>query len=631
MTYDERMEKHQEMREKLMTEEDIKLTDRYMDWFKSSWQDKESRGLFDKWELADLYWEGDVNLPESDDDPGSNTNIINPNIEGQVALTVEHNISILANPREPSDVPFAEHAQIIGQFIIDKNKMRKKLEVFARRRKKFGLGIISVMWNPKALDKMGLPEFKCWNPAYVFFDPNITDVYDIQSGRFVIAVCNKSIFWAEETFGEDKATAILPAYHPMESEWLFGEESSEHDDITRDNYMHMFVFTKKKGKIRLIQMSSCGIKLWDSEEHSSIVFPKDIYPFFICPDMAREGTTYAKSTAELLFHIQDLINDLDDQIRINARLTGNIQKVVGTASGIDIDKWTNEPGLNIPAADPAAWQMVKPPEMPNYIFERRNQALYNERQIISRFSDQLTGIRQRGVDTATEALALQQSGLAGIDHDKAMIEETLGEALEYALELAKENWTEEQAFRITNKRNTFLWYNPSKLKKVPRLIPVSEEYRQQWLSINPDLPVPEYMQAMDKDENGNEVPATKNATFDIIVSIGAGIPNNKAFRYNAVKETFVNGAMDIQEYRQRIRELGVLPETSWEQEQEKIKKLEQLQMLRATRGRDIAGLDIPEGEGQNYDIEGLTVKGAPAALAEMKGELLNGNSPKSTV
>lgn len=608
--------KHQEMREKLMTKEDVRLTDKYLRWFSSSWQDKEERGLFDKWELADLYWEGDVNFPETDEDPGSNTNIINPIIEGQVTLTTENDITVSVDPREPSDVPFTEHAQTIGQFIVDKNNMRKKLEQATRRLKKFGLGIFSVMWNSESLNSIGLPEFKCWNPAYTFFDPNITSSLDINDGRFVIAVCNKSIYSAEQTFGEDIAAAIEPGYHPMESQWVFGEDMSKLDEVTSDNYMHMFVFTKNKRKIRLVQMSGCGIKLWDSEDYTDIVFPDNQYPFFVCSDMEREGTIYAKATAELAFNIQDLINDLDDHIRINARLTGNIQKIVGTASGIDIDKWTNEPGLNIPASDPNAWQMVKPPEMPQYIMQRRDNAFNNERPIVTRFSDQLAGIRQRGVDTATESLALQQSGLASIDFDKTKIQVMLSEAVEYALELAKENWTEEQAFKITNKNDTFLWYNPSKLKKVPRLIPASEEYKERWLSANPDIPVPEYIQATDFNDDGLEESATKDAVFDIKVSIGAGIPNNKAFRYNATKEAFQNGAMDITEYRQRLRDLSILPQNTFEQEQEKIQKLEELQNNRATRGANV------QGEGLDPQIEGLNAQSAPQGMVNMRREAL---------
>jgi hypothetical protein len=615
---EELWEQHLAMREDLMSEEDIKLCDKYLDYFRSSWMDKDARGLFDKWEMADLYWEGDVNLPESDDDPGSNTNIVNANVEGQVALTVENNIAVQADATEPSDVPFSEHARIIGQFIVDKNRMKKKIESVARRRKKFGNGIITVIWDPDKLDGIGLPWFKSWNPAYVFFDPNATEVDETDNGRFQIFICNKSIFWAEEMFDEDHAQAIMPGYHPIESEWLFGEKDGETDEISQDNYMHMFVFTKKKKKLRLVQMSGCGIKLWDSKDHPEIKFPEGKYPTFIAPDMPREGTAHSKAGVELLFNGQDIINDLDDQIRINARLSGNIQKVVGTASGIDIDKWTNEPGLNIPAADPDAWKMVQPPQMPQYILDRRREALFQERQIVSRFSDQMAGIQQRGVDTATEALALQQSGLAGIDHDKTIIEETLAEALEYALELAKENWTEEQAFKITGKRNEFLWYRPSKLKNIPKLIPASEEYRRQFAHENPDAPVPEYMAATNS-ETGEVV--TKNAKFDMTVSIGAGIPNNKAFRYTVVKEAFVQGAMDIPEYRQRLRDFGALPESEYEQEKEKVAKLEMIQMMKANKGmlNPMAGGTAGEEGRPNADIEGLSPSGRSAALRNLGG------------
>lgn len=612
MEYEEFMEKHQTEREEIMSEVEIKESDRSVQWFVSAWRDKENRGLFEKWEKSDQYWEGDINLPESDEDPASNTNIVNPNIEGQVALTVEHNISVLAEPQEPSDIDFVEHNEVIGQFILDKNKMRRKLESLARKRKKFGSGVFVVMWNPDMLGEMGCPEFRVWNPAYVFWDPNITRIDDINNGRFLILICNKSRYWAEQTFGEEKAKVIIPGYHPVESEWIF-DETLDYDEISRDNYMHMFVFTIKKGKIvRLVQQSSCGVKLWDSEEHSNIKFPKGQYPVFIAPDMEREGTAYAKATTELLYNTQDLINDLDDQIRINARLSGNIQKVVGVSSGIDIDKWTNEPGLNIPATDEKAWQMVKPPEMPQYILQRRTEALFQERVIQTRFSDQMTGIQQRGVDTATEALSLQQSGLAGIDHDKMIIEDTTAEALEYALELAKENWTEEMAFRITNKKNEFLWYRPSDLKRVPKKIPASQEYIDQYRKArmaNGQLPEgyadPQYMLA-----NGDDGVVTKDVKMDMKVSIGAGIPSNKAFRYNVVKEAFVAGAIDLPEYRYWLKRLGVLPETSYQQEQAINQKLEQLMTMKTMRSRQNT---------MNGDIDGITSNGTPQSLQNQGG------------
>jgi len=610
-------EEEQDIRTSVMDDDQMERADKYVDWFRSSWTDKENRGLFDKWELMESYWEGEVNLPENDEDPGSNTNIINANIEGQTALMIEKNISITVDPIEPSDVPFCEYARVIGQFILDKNIMKRKLDIASRRYKKFGEAIFSVFFDVDMLEGMGLPWIKSWNPAYIFYDPNITDVYEINDGRFLIAVCNKSLHWAENMFGKDKAKAIMPSYHPMETEWMYGEDEGEHDELTRDNYLHMFVFTKEKKKIRLEQISGDGVLLWDSKDHPELKFPKGRYPFFVAPDLPREGTTYAKGGGELLLNTQDTIDDLDDQIRINARLTGNIQKVIGTKSGIDVEKWTNEPGLNIPAMDVDEWAVVKPPDMPNYILERRKEALYSERSIISRFSDQMTGIQQKGVDTATEALALHQSGLAGIDRDKMVIQETLSEALIYALELASENWTEEQAFRITNKESEFLWFKASNLKKIPKLTPSDSVFRRKWTKTNPDKPVPEYMIATDTKGN----PLTKSAAFDFKVSIGAGMPNNKAFRYTVTKEAFASGAMDIREYRQRLRDYDVLPENSWEQEQAMIAKLEQQKMMQSMpKGGSPNGLDVNR---PNADIEGLSPSGSPAALNNLGGDLQN--------
>src|SRR5690606_28743112 len=120
--------------------------------FRSGWYDKDNRGLFEKWEVNDLYWEGDVNEPESDNDPASNTNIVNPNVEGQVGYLIEQNLAIETKARGPSDMAFADIARIILEFVKERNKMRRKLDVHERRRMKFGTGIFRVLFQPDYLD-----------------------------------------------------------------------------------------------------------------------------------------------------------------------------------------------------------------------------------------------------------------------------------------------------------------------------------------------------------------------------------------------------------------------------------------------------------------------------------------------
>lgn len=101
----------------VMDEEEVALSNRILEWYRSSWFDKDNRNLFDKWETMDLYWEGDANEPTSDNDPASNTNIVNPNVEGQVAYLIEQNIAVQTRPRGPSDVAFADIARIILEFV----------------------------------------------------------------------------------------------------------------------------------------------------------------------------------------------------------------------------------------------------------------------------------------------------------------------------------------------------------------------------------------------------------------------------------------------------------------------------------------------------------------------------------
>ena len=200
--------KYEKRRYEVMSEEQIEEGNRFLDWYRSSHSDKENRGLFDKWEAIDLYWEGEANPPESDTDPGSNTNIINPTIEGEIAYLVDQNIAIEAKPRGPSDKPFRDKAVLAMEFVKEQNKMKRKLDVHERRRKKFGTGIFRVLFDPDKLDGMGLPCIEPCNPAYVFVDPTITDISHVQEGRFVMEVMNKSLNYARDNYDEKLVKAI---------------------------------------------------------------------------------------------------------------------------------------------------------------------------------------------------------------------------------------------------------------------------------------------------------------------------------------------------------------------------------------------------------------------------------------
>lgn len=628
--YEELKKEKQVKKETLMTEKQLKLAEQYLMWYRRAYQDKQRLGLIEKWQDTEKYWEGAFEY-DDDEDPAPNTNITNSNVEGKTALLCDQTIAIQVDPREPGDRPFCEMARTLADYIKDRNKMYRKIEVHERRRELFGTGIFRVLWNFDKLNGKGLPDIEPIHPNKLFIDPAITDVYDIQEAQYIIEAKAKSIYSASIEYGEEKADAILPNLDPVQNLIVNNEE---------DQYIHLMIWTRYKEdgeqKLRLVEMSGDGVILRDTKEaveeynkkHEQDseqkdkklkLFPNAQFPYFLTPDMHRENTIWGKASAELILPISDQIDEIDDNTLRNARLTGNPMALVGTSSGIDPDMITNAPGQMILTNDMNGFKWQQPPQIPQYLLNRRAELMNNDRQIVSRFTDQMIGKQQSGVDTATESLALQNSGNSMISHKKGLLQETLSDVFEYALELALLNWNSTMLFRITGDsgEDDFMEFNPDKLNNVPVMVEADTEYRENykknWQERNSDKDIQEldpneykYMQV------DNE---TRKIQYDLTVSVGAGLPNNPAYRYSMVRQTFIDKAISRREYRNYIiKTVGMnipeIPETTEEQTElgiynEEIKK----QMQQANTEQALS---------QNANIEGLTQNGYPQT-SYMKG------------
>ena len=536
-------------RQKYFGSPEMEKTVTMLDNYRAAYEAKENIGLFDEMELAERYWSGDFGAPEDYDDPGSNTNIINTNVETQVASMVDQNIDIELKPYEPADKPYVEKARLILDRIKDVNHLPKKIERHERRKDKFGTGILRVMYNKKLIDKIGCPEIKVCNPAYVFPDPNIVNLDDLQEAEFIIETIPKSIYWAEQKFGKERAWAIAPGYNPVENSFVFGENHQANYDVAGDHYLHILYWTHtENGKLRLIQLSGCGIVLSDSETDPSTNYFTDDgrYPYFFTVDMEREGSIWGKSICSLLFSLQDEIDDYTNMIRRNARLIGNPIKVVSTSSGIEIDKLDNSAGQVIPTHDINGMRYLDPPTMPAFIQQRRAEAM-QERIIISRVSDQQAGIRQAGVNTATESLNLAQAANVATDTRKTMLQDTLNDVFKYCFDLALNYWNVGMFFENDG---DFEFFKPSDLKKIPMMKPATPQYIEKFLSNNPDAEAPKFMLSKDQKR-------TVKLIFNI--QVGAGLPTNKAVAFNYILEAYKGGLLSKKETRELMIEYIKLP------------------------------------------------------------------------
>ena len=642
--YQEMINEKTARKRELMSDDELKLAEQYLLWYRRGYQDKQRLGLIEKWEDVERYWEGEFEY-DDEDDPAPNTNITNSNVEGKTALLCDQTIAIQVDPREPGDRPFCDMARTLADFIKEKNKMYRKIEVHERRREMFGTGIFRVLWNYDKLDGKGLPDIQPIHPNRIIVDPAITDVYDIQEAQYIIEPKAKSIYSAMMEYGEEKANAIIPNLDPVQNIIQDNEE---------EQYVHIMIWTRYKEdgqvKLRLVEMSGDGVILRDTkkavneynkkleeEDEERLfskkkakkkdkkeiekleLFPNATYPYFFTPDMHRENTIWGKGSAELILPISDQLDEIDDNTLRNARLTGNPMGLVGTSSGIDTEMITNVAGQMITTNDMNGFKWLQPPQIPQYLLNKRTELMNNDRQVVSRFTDQMIGKQQSGVDTATESLALQNSGNSMIEHKKGLLQETLSEVFEYALELALLNWNTTMLFRITgdNGEDDFVEFNPDKLNHVPLMIEADTEYRkkyeEEWKKRNKGKDIKEldpkeykYMQVEGE---------TRKIQYDLSVSVGAGLPNNRAYRYSIVRQMYADKALTKREYRNyMIKNLGMnipeIPETDTEQQElgiydeEKIKQMEKQAI---------------QQQNQNANTEGLTANGNPAISQVREG------------
>lgn len=627
------VEEKKAKRKALMSDEEIEEAEQFLVWYRRAYNDKQRLGLPKKWEDINKYWEGDFDYEEATD-PAPNTNITNSNVEGKTALLCDQTIAIQVDPREPGDRPFCNQVRTIADFIKERNKMYRKIEVHERRREMTGTGIFRVLWDFDKLDGKGLPDIEPIHPSRLFIDPAITDVYDIQEAQYIIEAKAKSIYSAKIEYGEEVADSIIPNLDPIENVLVQNEE---------DKYVHLMIWTRYKEdgilKLRLVEMSGDGVILRDTkkalkdlkkkktdeliekqtklleegktkeaselkEDDELVLFPNTKYPYFLTPDMYRENTVWGKASAELVLPISDQIDEIDDNILRNARLTGNPMGIVANSSGIDPEKIVNVPGQMIPSNDVNGMRWLEPPSVPGYVMNKRSELINNDRIIVSRFSDQMIGKQQNGIDTATESLALQNSGNSMIEHKKGLLQETLSDLFEYTIELALLNWNTTMLFRITGKNgeDDFTSFNPDVLNRVPVMMESDTEYRKEYLEKHPEANEEDYkyMQADDGE--------TRKVMFDLSVSVGAGLPNNRAYRYSLVRQAYADKAITKKEYRNYlVKQLGLniteIPESIEEQQELGIFDKSQMQQVAQTNQLSL------DQQSQNANIEGLNANG----------------------
>lgn len=511
------------------TEKQKQLAQDIQDMFRGAYQAKDQMDLMNIWARCDDYMHNIQNEPETEEDPGSVTNIIKPIIDSEISDIIDKPFSVDALGREPSDHMFSDDVQHALNFVLDKNKFKVKLTHSEHDRLELGTTVVKVYTDHEALNGRGLPTFEIVSPANFFPDPKWTASHLLQECEFIIHAVPRPLSWIRRMFpkwGKYVKRQVSWPYDPTLD--LDTTRTDEVSPVTSQKALLIECYMKdENGDIFCVHVAN-NIVLEDSRDEGIVgkkLQRRNQFPFEVIICFPRRGTGWGMGDVEYLFPTQDLINDMDDQIIMTARLMGNPQMAIGLSAagkGFDARKWTNKPGLRIPFRDVNAFKPIVPINVSSDIPNRREKA-FEEANIISGRPDVNRGNTPgSGVTAASAIIALQQAGQKTVVHKTEMLKQGWTTILELLYDEMVTNWNEAMWVRINGDKPDFKFIDPTKLSEVPIMIPNLEATADNGMDTVKQL----------LDDSGSVM--TRDAEFDLRLSLGNGLPTDKAFIYQTL-------------------------------------------------------------------------------------------------
>jgi hypothetical protein len=500
-------------RDQYMTEEEMQMVDGYLN------QIEESRSLMDshytEWEMIDEVYSCDQEIITGE--PNTRANIVNANIEGQVAAITASPIDCLIEGQTPSDQPFEEMSQAACEWLLQQNNIKLLVEHHERRRCKFGPGIFKITYDPTWKNGFGLPTFSVVPPHRFFVDSGITSPLDFYRAEYM---CEEFIY-PESWFKRQKRfnTVAIENLRGGEDDVspIFQSEETTQDQSRNIRYLQLWRF--ENGNLQLVEFTGNGVLLYTSKPDKPY-HKYNQFPYFFTPNYVTEGDLWGFGDGKLLVPLQATINKLYDQIMKAAKPN---KFLIDQASDMDPESLDDDRSSSIPCNNPN--NTVRQIEMGrvNANLWQLIASFHEEAQRATRYSELMMGQTTKA-NTATEAVIQQQQGNSATDHKKMMLELTLANMLKYGFSMMLEHYNAGKMFRIAGDPVRFVWADFNSMKKVPDLVPSNSGFRAEWKRTNGDSPAPEFMVLENKG-----AAQTRDVDVDIKITIGTGLPKNKAF------------------------------------------------------------------------------------------------------
>lgn len=503
----------------------------------------EMQKRLDEWSALEKHYQCERDIIDVHA-PNSYIPIINPIINGQIASMIEKNLQSNVIPKGPADDKFAHTVLMLCELLLNENKIKQVLKELCKNYLLFGSSVLAVSWDSDRFRGstgaiVGFPEFRVPEITRIIIDGRTKNMSNLQDAEYIIEEIGfKSINYVRLRWGDEVADSLMKINHV----YPFDGETS-YDDLNSTSLLYIWTRNNKAGNLQRIVMDKRGFIIEESDE--SEPFYKHVnnqYPYFFAGMYKKEGTFHRFGDGKVLLYLQETVNKVFDELVTACKFNSQPRTFVDPKARIRPADYDNDPSHIIAAVDPRANIYTATPPGVSPIVERLINTIMNEAEKASRFSALMNGNTPSERMTATQAGIQVQQGSATINDKRMDISQVIQDAVKYSIGMMMEFWTAAQAIRVVEDENKFEWVDPRQLTKIPVLIPSDEKFRKKWAEKRGNKNVSAAPLYMSKEDESNKwmqlevdgEPATKVIDYDLEISIGEGLPNNKVALYNII-------------------------------------------------------------------------------------------------
>lgn len=432
-----------------------------------------------KWYVFKDAYNGDYFTKEIRPSYKSNqvSNFIFSLIETIRPIMTDNNPEFIALPKKDSGADKAELVQMALNSEWDRENMSSKLPKNLLPALQFGTAIFGLFWDGKDDGGIGNVKCKLINPFNFFPDPMATSVDDAE---YIIYATYKHVNKLKKAYPE-KANLLDGGSIKYEELATSGmDKSSVRNQVLvleiwcRD-YTTVEVEEEKENgeKIKKRKMKyprgrviTCCPELGVLLSDKPNPYKDGKFPFILLKDYDIPFEFWGKGEIEQLLSPQKYINELNNQIIDNAKLTANQVWVIDKNAGIGTGKLTNRPGLVVRKNPGSEVKREAPPPMPSYVGDMIEK-LKMDMETICGVHDVTQGRRAVGVVAAQAIMALQEAGQARIRLKVRLMESALSNLANMWYNRLQQFWLFERWVRVvdSNGEYDFRAVTPEDLKE----------------------------------------------------------------------------------------------------------------------------------------------------------------------